>query len=164
MLLRGEYGEFFDLSMGLMPYQSSSGGYYFPISEEEARVQNIPLYPEPESRLPDGVRVLDPKTEVPGNIKNVTDDILKHAVRCEVTGKAFRITPSELQFYRHLGIPIPSKHPWQRMIERRDWEFPFALYDFVCPKCSEKSYSVYAADEQKKYRILCEKCYLREVV
>lgn len=164
MLLRGEYGEFFDLSLGLMPYQSSSGGYYFPVSEEEAKAQNIPFYPEPESRLPDGVCVLDPKTEVPENIKNVTDDILKHAVRCEVTGKAFRITPSELQFYRRLGIPVPSKHPWQRMVERRDREFPFALYDFVCPGCKEESYSVYTAEEQKKYRILCEKCYLREVI
>jgi len=164
MLTRREYGEFFDLSLGLMPYQLSNGEYYFPVSEEEAKVQNIPIYPEPESHLPDGIRILDPQTEVPKNIRDVTDDILKHAVRCEVSRKAFRITPSELQFYRHLNIPIPLKHPWQRMIERRDWEFPFMLYDFVCPQCGEKSFSVYSPEEQKRLKIFCEKCYLREVV
>lgn len=164
MLARGEYGEFFDLSMGLMPYQSSSGGYYFPMTEEEMKQRGIPFYPEPESRFPEGVRILDARKEVPGNIKDVTDEVLKHAIRCETSGKAFRITPSELQFYRRMGIPIPTKHPWQRMIERRDREFPFALYEFSCPRCKETSLSVYTQEEQKKYRILCEKCYLKEVI
>lgn len=164
MLARGEYGEFFDLSFGFMPYQSSTGQYYCSLTEEEAKKENIPWYPEPESSIPQGMKIRDPYTEVPANIEDVTDEILKDGILCETSKRPFRIIESELQFYKQMHIPIPTKSPWERMIARKKYERPLALYDFSCPKCGEKSFSIYTPEEQKKLKIFCEKCYLREVV
>jgi hypothetical protein len=51
-------------------------------------------------------------------IDDVSDDILKMAVLCEVSNKPFRITPQELAFYRKHQIPLPRKHPDIRHEER----------------------------------------------
>jgi hypothetical protein len=56
--------------------------------------------------------------DVPNSIQEIEDDILKYAIRCEVTGKIFRITSQELAFYRKHNIPLPRKHPDQRHLER----------------------------------------------
>ncbi len=51
-------------------------------------------------------------------ITEVDDSILQYAIKCEVTGKLFRIQPQELAFYRKHNIPLPRKHPDQRHLER----------------------------------------------
>ncbi len=164
MLKNGEYGEFFSLSLGLMPYQSSSGQYFFPLSEEEAQKQSIPWYDEPESRIPENMRLRYAPADVPQNIKEVSDDILSEAIICEITKKPFRLIGPELDFYRRMNLPIPTKHPWARLMERKEWKHPIWPYPFICPRCKEKSFSVYNQDQQAKLNILCEPCYLREVV
>jgi hypothetical protein len=163
MLNDGEYGELFSLSFGLYPYQSSRGQKFYPISEKIAQEKNIPWYPEPEAQVPEGMLVFDTK-EISSDIKNVDDSILNSAIRCEVTGKPFRIIDRELKFYRHMNLPIPTKHPWQRVMERFAYAHPFELFPFVCQKCGEKSLSIYNEEQQKQYKIYCENCYLREVI
>jgi len=163
MLSDGEYGEMFPLSLRLFPYQSSKAQKFYPLDEEKAVEKGIPWYKEPESQVPNGIHLLDPK-EVPSDIKNVDDSILNDAIRCEVTGKPFKIIAEELKFYRHMNLPIPAKHPWQRIMERVAFEHPFELFAFICPNCSEKSFSIYDEAKQKQLKIFCEKCYLRAVV
>lgn len=164
MLGRGEYGEFFDLSMGLMPYQSSSGQLYFPLTESEARAQNIPWYREPEPNIPEGIRLRDPQREVPSNVRDVPENVVNDALVCEKTGKPFRVVPDELQFYRKMNIPLPTKHPWERMVTRVGFEGGTVLYPFTCPRCGTATRAVYTPEEQKRLTVLCEPCYLKEVV
>ena len=57
-------------------------------------------------------------SEIPVDIKNVDVGILKDVIRCEVTGRPFRIVAEEFKFYKHMNLPIPTKNPWQRIIER----------------------------------------------
>ena len=64
-------------------------------------------------------KVIDGK-DLPDTIDKVSDDILKSAIKCEVTGKLFRIIPQELAFYRKHHIPLPRKHPDQRHKERME--------------------------------------------
>lgn len=163
MLDDGEYGELFPLLLGLYPYQSSKSQKFYPIDEEKARERGIPWYLEPESRVPDGVRLRD-LLEVPSDIKNVDDSILNDAIRCEVTGNPFKIIAEEFKFYRYMNLPLPTKHPWQRIMERAIFGHPFELFPFVCPNCKEKSLSIYDETKQKQFKIFCEKCYLKEVV
>ncbi len=163
MLNDGEYGELFSLSFGLFPYQASRGQKYYPISEKEAAERGIPWYLEPESQIPAGINLRDIQ-EIPSDIKNVDDSILNDAIRCETTGRPFKIIAEELKFYRHMNLPIPTKHPWQRIMERALFEHPFDLFPFVCPNCGEKSLSLYDEEKQKQFKIFCEKCYLNEVV
>ena len=55
---------------------------------------------------------------LPATIDEVSDDILKTAIRCEITGKLFRIIPQELAFYRKHHLPLPRRHPDQRHLDR----------------------------------------------
>jgi len=164
MLADGEYGELFPLSLGLFPYQVSKAQKFYPIDEKMAQDQGIPWYEEPKSQVPENIRLRDPYKEVPGDIKNVDDSILSDAIRCEVTGRPFKIIAEELKFYRHMNLPVPTKHPWQRIVERAPFERPFELFEFACPKCGEKSLSIYNEAKQKQFKIFCEKCYLKEMV
>ena len=56
--------------------------------------------------------------DLPDNIDDVDDSILKKAIICEVSGRPFRIVPLELQFYRKYGIALPRKHYEIRHTER----------------------------------------------
>ncbi|MDP2670467.1 MAG: hypothetical protein Q8O99_06155 [bacterium] len=73
--------------------------------------------------------------ELPESIKEVSDDILKVAIRCEVTNKPFRITPQELAFYRKHHLPLPRRHPDQRHLDRMALRNPRRLFTRVCNKC-----------------------------
>ena len=56
-------------------------------------------------------------TEAPVNIDSVPDSLTQSRLRCEVTGKPFAIQRPELNFYRKLHIPIPTKAPLTRLRE-----------------------------------------------
>lgn len=164
MLNNGEYGELFSLSLGLFPYQASRSQKFYPLDAQKALGRGIPWYEEPESQVPEGIRLRDPYKEIPGDIKDVDESILNDAIRCEVTDRPFKIVDQELKFYRHMNLPIPTKHPWQRIMERSLFVHPLELFPFVCPNCGEKSLSIYDEEKQKQFKIFCEKCYLKEVV
>ena len=164
MLINGEYGELFPLSLGLFPYQSSKGQEFYPLNEVSARGKNIPWYDEPKSEVPHDVRLRDPYKDIDSDIKRVDDSILKDAIKCEITGRPFKVIAEEFKLYKHMNVPIPTKHPWQRIRERITLKHPFELFSFVCQNCGEKSLSFYNEKQQKELKIFCEKCYLKEVI
>lgn len=163
MLADGEYGELFPLSFGLFPYQSSKGQKFYPLDEIKAKEKGIPWYPDPAPHVSEGVSLLDSQ-DISSDIINVDESILKDVVKCETTGRPFKIVAEELKFYKHMNLPIPTKNPWQRIMERTVFEHPFELFPFVCQNCGEKSLSIYNEEKQKQYKIFCEKCYLKEVI
>jgi len=164
MLNDGEYGELFPITFGLFPYQVCISQKFYPIDEATAKEKGIPWYDEPDSQIPQNIRLRDPFKEVPNNIKDVDGSILDDAIRCKITGRPFRIAAEELKFYRHMNLPVPTKHPWQRIVERFSFQHPVELFDFVCPNCGEKSFCIYNEEKQKQFRIFCEKCYVKEIV
>ncbi len=56
-------------------------------------------------------------------------------INCEVTGKPFRITKQELNFYEKMGLPLPTKHPNQRHKERFEQVNKKKLWNNKCDKC-----------------------------
>jgi hypothetical protein len=36
-----------------------------------------------------------------------------------------------------MNLPIPTKHPWERIMERVYFEHPFDLFPFICQKCGD---------------------------
>ena len=103
------------------------------------------------------------KESLPVSIKEVQDDILEKIIICEESGKPYRLTQREIEFYRRMNLPIPSRSPWQRILDRLKREHGLILYPFICPKCKESYVSIYNEKEQIEYKIYCEKCYLREL-
>jgi hypothetical protein len=160
MLKRGEYGKFFPYELHLFPYQSSAAGKWFPLSPEEARQQGIAWYDEPESISAPCLE----SSEVPDNIRDVKDDILEKAIRCEASKKLFRIIPSELAFYRANSIPLPIRHPLQRLKDRGEYEHAMWLYPYKCSSCSKEGLTAIHQQKIAGLRIYCEECYQAEMV
>ena len=159
MLRRGEYGEFFSMALGLIPYQNTYAQREFPLDQEKATERGMPWYEDKERALPAGIEILD-SGSVPDEIQAVGDDILEKGILCEVTGKPFRIVKPELEFYRKKGLPLPVRHPDQRMRERFDQMNRFRLWQYPCSKCGQQMYTPY--NPEKKLKVYCESCYLKE--
>ncbi len=162
MFTDGEYGEFFPISMSPYPYNASLAQTEFPLTKEKVSEIGGYWYETPVS-----FEGIDPKNilkgdEIPDDIKNVGDDILQKVLICEITGKPFIITPAELAFYRRKNLPLPTKHPYQRLIERFKMKTPFKLWRYPCSKCGKEMYTSYAPE--KKLKVYCESCYIKEVV
>lgn len=159
MLEQKEYGEFFPTRFSMFPYNASLAQISSPYRKEEAEKRQL-WWSEPElSEFPGEVF---PKEKVPKRIEDVPDSLVNAALRCEVTGKPFRITKTEFAFYRKEHLPIPTIHPSQRLLNRFLWIGAFVLTETSCVKCGEKvvgNVSLGITDN-----IRCLSCYLKEVV
>jgi len=163
MLNEGEYGEFFPLSMSLYPYNDTYAMIEFPLTKEEVKKRGWQWHDEPKIPVDlQGLELVQAK-DLPKNIKDVDDDILSKAIVCEITKKPFRIIKKELEFYRKHNLPIPTKHPYQRMLERFQKRNPSRLWKTVCAHCSKEIYTSYPPEKQKELKIYCDECYKREV-
>ena len=163
MLQDGEYGEFFSLSQSLHPYNDTYAMVEFPLTKEEVLKKGWQWYDEPKIPVDlKGMGLIQAK-DLPKDIKDVKDDILNKAIVCEVSDKPFRIIKSELEFYRKHNLPIPTKHPYQRMMERFKKRNPTRLWEDTCDKCSKEMLTSYPPKKQKELKIYCKKCYQKEV-
>ena len=162
MLKSGEYGEFFPLTDSPLNYSDSNASLYFPASKEEILKNNWHFEEEKENIIDLSQFTVLKSIEVPDDISDVSDDILKSAIVCEETGKPFLITSFELEFYREHNLPLPTVHPLQRIKNRFLLMRPFRLWQYPCSKCGEMMYS--SLDPAKKLNVYCERCYREEVV
>lgn len=164
MLRDNEYGEFFPLSMSLFPYNDTYAAIEFPLSKEQILENGWQWHDEP--KIPadlKGLDLIDAK-DVPKDIKNIQDDILNKAIVCEATGKPFRIIKQELEFYRKHNLPVPIKHPNQRLFKRLQATNPLKLWKSNCLKCDNEMFTSYPPEKQKELKIYCNKCFLKEIV
>jgi hypothetical protein len=156
----GEWGRFFDQSLNPFAYNEGSAQEFFPLSKKQALEQDF-HWREAEEDQTSVSRVI-PASELPDTVDVVPDDILNWAVKCEQTGRIFRIIKQELTFYREHSIPIPHTHPNIRF-ENRVARYANApvLYARTCMKCLKDIQTTYAPDRSEI--VYCEDCYLKEV-
>ncbi len=99
--------------------------------------------------------------DLPNNINDVTDDILKKVVLCAETGRPFRIMKLELDFYRSYHLPLPIFHPDVRDVNRYK-KMPNRWLDiYTCAKCNKETLAEYAPNDTRK--VYCEACYNKEI-
>ena len=175
-----KFGEFFPFDMAPHGYAQSQAFEYFPVTEKEAvekgyrwRVAEARSYP-----------ITKKASELSDNIREVDDSILKETIQCahkESGGNsfgcdvdcasAFKITKSELDFYRQMGLPLPRLCFNCRHVDRIQWRNVPALYPRQCMcnsrhpdhegQCVNKFETSYALDRPEI--IYCESCYNAEV-
>jgi hypothetical protein len=155
----GEYGEFFPVELSAFGYNETKAQEFFPLTRDEVLAKGW-NWSDYEAPLPEGLKTI-PASRIPGDIKDVPDDILNWAIVCEGSGKPFKIVKKELQFYRLKGLPIPHRSPKQRHLDRVTLQNPRKLYERDCEHCKHKIRTTYAPDRPEK--IYCEPCYLDEV-
>ena len=148
----GEWGEFFPISISPFSYNETVAQEYYSLSKEDVLSKGYKWKDYDEQSQYQGV-----KHEVPINISEVKDDICNAILQCEITGKAYKIIPQELEFYRKMNLPIPSTCPDQRHLERMNLRNPRKLYDRTCSKCNCDIKTTYSLERPEK--VYCEECY-----
>lgn len=154
-----KYGEFFPYELCPFGYNEAVINDHFPLSKEEIIERG---YPYKEKVANQYIITLKAK-DIPDNIKDVDDSILDEVIECEKSGRAFKITPFELQFYKRMNIPIPHLHPDERYKERLKLRNPMVLYHRSCMNegCTNEFETTYAPERPEI--IYCENCYKKEV-
>lgn len=179
-----KYGEFFPVEISPFAYNETVAQELVPLTKVEVEKEGY-AWREPEVKEHKGT--VDAK-DLPDEIKDVKDSILEETISCEHGGncteqctKAFRLTKSELDFYRKMNLPLPrfchSCRHYQRISQRN----PLKLWPRECmcggktsgqyantaehfhgdAKCSEKFETSYSPDRPEM--IYCEQCYQAEV-
>ncbi len=150
------YGEFFPSELSPFGYNETTTGDYIHLNKEQALAQGFiwsDFISDNKYDFSDYI--------IPDDISDVKDDILEKVLKCEVSGKAYKIIPMELSFCRQVGVPIPRKHPDVRYEERIKQLLPIKTFDRVCDSCGKNIKTSYSPD--KPEIIYCEKCYQQEV-
>ncbi len=164
-----KYGEFFPPELSPFAYNETITQEYFPLTKEEAKKQGY-KWRDPEKRT---YQTTIKAKDLPDNIKEVDDSILKEVIGCatkkedrESTGctTAFKIIPQELEFYKKMNLPLPRYCPNCRHHQRLKNRNPLKLYKRTCQKegCNTEFETTYAPDRPEI--VYCEKCYQNEII
>lgn len=151
-----EWGEFFPIKYSVFDYNETIAQDFFPLEREEVLSNGWKWYDEENSAKYKGSDYV-----IPDKIDDIGDDICEKTLICENSGRAYKIIPSELKFYRRMKVPIPRKCPEQRFKERLSLRNPEELYDRKCDKCGVDLRTSFVPGRPEK--IYCEECYLGEV-
>jgi len=171
---RYKYGEFFPVELSFFTYNETEAQEYFPLTKEEAEKMGY-KWKDKEARN----YQIDIKTEdIPNTIQEVKEDIIGKVIECEHKGtcneqctEAFKIIPSELQFYQRMNLSIPHLCPNCRHYQRLKQRNPLKLWHRTCMcdktnhlhkgKCEVEFETSYAPERPEI--VYCEKCYQQEV-
>jgi hypothetical protein len=153
--LEHKYGGQIPIDLCLWAYNESTAYEFFPLTKEEAVAKGFTWRdPDPREYLPATI-------DLPDNIKDVTDTVLKEILKCEACGKNYQIIPKELQFLKRFNLPIPRHCPLCRDRSRIKQLNPMEVYNRKCEKCSVDIQTSYASERPEI--VYCEKCYQQEV-
>lgn len=157
--VNGSWGEFFPLEISPFMYNETLAHEYFPLTKEEVLKRGWRWRDEADT-MPKVEKII-PAERLPDSIDKIPDDILNWAIKCEVTGRPFKIIKQELAFYRKMKLPIPHFHPDERHRRRMALRNPRKLWKRMCGKCQKEIDTTYSPERQEK--VHCEECYLKEV-
>ena len=154
-----KYGEFFPTELCPFGYNESVINDHFPLTKEEI-IERGYNYKE---KIDNKYTITLKASDIPDDIKDIDDSILNEVIECSSSGKAFKITPFELQFYKRMNIPIPHLHPDERYKERLSLRNPMILYTRQCmhPDCNNTFETTYASNRPEI--VYCDSCYKNEV-
>lgn len=176
-----KYGEFFPTEISPFAYNETIADFYYPLNKKQVLEKGF-NWKEPEIGQH---KITLPAKDLPDHIRDVSDSILQESVGCLLCGKAFRIIPQELEFYRKANVPLPRKCFYCRLDEKmKDQPHPMRLYQRKCQcagrgtengvyqnsaehfhgnnYCPNEFETSYAADRPEI--VYCEACYQSEVI
>lgn len=159
LLEKGEYGDFLPIEFSPFVYNGSEAMLSFPLDKKEIEDLGALYQPEIDTDT-QGLDILN-SNDIPDSIEDVTDNILDKALICEKSGRPFRITKSELEFYRNFKLPIPIIHPLLRMKETFEYLGNNICHEGICSQCEMPLKTIYKAEEG--WNLFCEKCYKKEI-
>src|SRR3989338_8613681 len=165
----GIYGEFLPPALSPFGYNETLAKEYFPMDEKGAGEKGFNWQNETSGTY--GKETIKEEA-MPESIVDVTEDILKEVLVCKDCKKNFRITKSELDFYKRMNLPLPHKDFECRHQDRMKKRNPRKLWPRSCmcelknhlhsiKKCENEFETSYSPDRPEV--VYCETCYQQEV-
>jgi hypothetical protein len=165
----GIYGEFFPPALSPFGFNTTLGQEYYPMTEKEVKEKGFNWQDQTTGTF--GKETIK-EENMPETINEVTENILNEVLVCKDCKKNFRITKSELDFYKRMNIPLPHKDFECRHQDRMSKRNPRNLWHHSCmcelknhihgdTKCSNEFETSYSPDRPEI--VYCEKCYQQEV-
>lgn len=167
------YGDFFPTEFCPFAYNESLAQDYFPLTKEKAIELGFSWKDKNERKYEIDIRA----EELPDHIEEVDDTIIGKAIQCEHNEDnnhknrgcvfsctdAFKITKSELGFYKNMNLPLPRLCHNCRHFERLEMRNSIKLWHRKCMHkgCTNEFETSYAPDRPEI--IYCESCYNKEV-
>jgi len=172
MIADGEWGEYFPISMSQYGYNETIANEYYPLTEEKANAMGANWQKEDFGLSYDGpfyepkaISQYDPQKNE--NSSAETQALLAGILKCEISGKPYKIQPQELLFYIKNSLQIPRRHPDQRYEDRIKSRNPMSLWHRQCMcqgdcgqhqgQCPNEFETTYAPERPEK--VYCESCY-----
>ena len=136
------FGDFFPSEISPYGYNESAAQSWFPLTKEQALNKGYTWKDGEVHRYTITLKA----EELPDHIKDVSNDIINQVIGCthasgsesaascgEQCITAFRITKTELEFYRSMNLALPRLCPNCRHYQRRSsFVFPMKLYRRKC--------------------------------
>jgi len=168
-----EWGEYYPSELAPFDYNESLANLYYPKSKKEVEASGYKWRDDDSSNKYIGP-IHEPKDDIKDYINN--DDerqkLLEGVLKCEDSGRPYKIVPQELAFYLQHGIPIPRKHYEIRFTDRFTKRNPRHLYHRECMceetghdhtgKCTNEFETTYDPNRQEK--VYCESCYQKSIM
>ncbi|NVN96858.1 hypothetical protein HXX01_01275 [Candidatus Nomurabacteria bacterium] len=174
-----KYGEFFPPEFSPFAYNDTITPEHFPLSKDEIISYGANWYEIPKTEYNTTIN----SSDIPDDIRDVKDEIVKEIISCEKCNRAYKIIPEELQFLRQNNLPIPHSCVDCRHKERISQRNKSKLYRRKCncngecssnnnydntiehfhgkDQCKVEFETSYAPDRPEI--VYCEKCYQQEV-
>ena len=139
-------GEFFPPELSPFAYNETIAQEYFPLTKEQVLEKGY-RWKEPEQR----------DYKIGGDIVACVN-----AGNTSACTTAFKMIPSELQFYERMHLPLPRLCPNCRHYARLAQRNPLKLWHRQCAKCSKDIETSFAPNRPEI--VYCERCYQAEVM
>ena len=175
-----KYGEFLPEEFSPFAYNETILQEMYPLTKETAIASGY-SWRDPDVREFITTKIAE---ELPQDIGDVDDSILKEVIQCSDCKKAYRIIAPELNFLRKMKLPLPRlcilcrqnhratlinpPHYYKRSCDCGGDKSKSGTYsnfqkhfheNGVCPNKFETSYS-----PNKKEIVYCEECYQQEII
>lgn len=151
-----EWGEFFPIKYSQSAYNETTAQMWFPLTREQALGKGYTW----QDHLP-GTYYKETLIELPDDIKNTDESIIKEVLKCQNCSKNYKIIKQEFDFYKKQNLPIPRNCFECRRIARMKLRDPRYFCERACGKCGQNMITAYVPD--KPELVYCEKCYLESV-
>ena len=153
-----KYGEYFPMEFSSYPYNNSFANLFFPKTKTEIINEGLAWYETEDKKYPITLSAIN----LPDNIRDAKDEIIKEVISCNNCKKAYKITQQELDLSRKLNVPLPHECPFCRINDKiNKWVSQMKQVDRLCSKCKIRLRTHLKKEDAEN--ILCKKCYQQEV-
>ena len=153
---RGEWGRFFPIGLSDFGYNETEAALNLPLSPQSAAAIGAGWS---EYLAPIGVAedAVIEASALPDRIEEVDEGVLQRAIRCERTGKLFRIIAKELAFHQTHRIPLPRLHPLERYRALIAHHGGTELREALCSLCGNGCETVFGQEHNNS--LACPTCF-----